>query len=96
MLREEHASMRGREEALAEINKISFTIDELRLYLDTHPRCTEALVMIKEYMKKRHELMADFTRRYGSIVGYMINDEDETWLWNSGFMPWENGEGGFC
>ena len=40
-----------------EIGKISFAIYELRLYLDTHPKCTEALGMIKEYMKKRHELL---------------------------------------
>lgn len=79
-----------------EIGKISFAIDELRLYLDTHPRCTEALEMIKEYMKKRHELVAEYTSKYGAITAYAINDGDKEWLWNAGYMPWENGEGGFC
>ena len=40
---------RAKKAALDEISKISFTIDELRLYLDTHPNCTEALQMIEHH-----------------------------------------------
>lgn len=96
MVRQDNMNSRNRNAAYEEINRISFVIDELRLYLDTHPRCTEALVMIKEYMQKRHELLADFTAKYGAINAYAINDGDSDWLWNAGYMPWENGEGGFC
>ena len=94
MVRPENMTSRNR--AMEEINKISFTIDELRLYLDTHPNCREALEMIKEYMKKRHDLMMKFTENYDSIEGYSINAKNEKWLWNAGYMPWENGNGGNC
>lgn len=93
MLRPENVNSRNRNAALEEINKISFSIDELRLYLDTHPNCTEALEMIKEYMKQRRSLMDSFTEKYGSLEAYSIDCGDK-WLWNSGYMPWENGEGG--
>lgn len=95
MVRNDSMNSRNRNAAYEEINRISFVIDELRLYLDTHPRCTEALVMIREYIRKRHDLLKEFTEKYGSIEGYAICDRDE-WLWNAGYMPWENGEGGFC
>ena len=94
MLRPESVNSRNRNAALEEINKISFFIDELRLFLDTHPECTEALAMIKEYMNHRSALMTDFTEKYGSIQGYDINCNSQDWLWNAGYMPWENGEGG--
>ncbi len=95
MVRPDNMNMnsRNRNAALEEINRISFAIDELRLYLDTHPNCMEALEMIKEYMKTRHTLVAEFTKQYGPLVAYSINDSDK-WLWNAGYMPWENGEGG--
>lgn len=95
MVRPDNMNSRNRNAAMEEINVISFAIDELRLYLDTHPNCTEALVMIREYMNKRHDMMKAFTEKYGSIEAYAINDGDK-WLWNAGYMPWENGEGGFC
>ncbi|MEE0967917.1 MAG: spore coat protein CotJB [Clostridia bacterium] len=93
MLKNENANMRGRNSALDEICKISFYIDDLRLYLDTHPGCTEALEMIKEYMGKRKALMSEFTDKYGSIEAYMIGDSD-SWKWNAGYMPWNTNEGG--
>lgn len=93
MMRPENVNSRNRNNAMEEINKISFAIDELRLYLDTHPNCMEALHMIKEYMGRRRALMDDFTEKYGSIEGYSI-DSGNKWLWNAGYMPWENGEGG--
>lgn len=93
MVRPDNMNSRSRNSALEEINKLSFTIDELRLYLDTHPNCTEALVMIREYIRKRHELVMEFAEKYDSIEAYGIGEGDK-WLWNAGYMPWENGEGG--
>ncbi len=94
MLRQDN-NMYSRAKDLEEINKISFSIDELRLYLDTHPNCREALEMIKQYMKMRKELLDSFTEKYGPLDAYSINDSDK-WLWNAGYMPWENGNGGNC
>ena len=86
---------RSRQTALEEICKVSFVIDELRLYLDTHPGCGEALTMIKEYMYQRKVLMEEFTEKYGSLEAYWVGDCDG-WIWNDPPMPWDNYEGGRC
>lgn len=78
----------AKNKALAEITQVSFVIDELRLYLDTHENCAEALRMIKQYIAVRHDLMRNFTEKYGSLEAYSINDCND-WQWNAGPMPWE-------
>ncbi|MBQ8004720.1 MAG: spore coat protein CotJB [Clostridia bacterium] len=93
MLRNENASSRSRNTALEEIGKLSFAIDDLRLYLDTHPNCTEALEMIKEYLGKRKILMDNFTEKFGALDAYGLVCGD-SWVWNEGYMPWEAYEGG--
>ncbi len=93
MLNQNNFNSRNRNTALDEICKISFCIDDLRLYLDTHPSCTEALHMIKEYMEKRKALMSEFTEKYGSVEAYCIGDS-AGWTWNAGYMPWATEEGG--
>lgn len=79
---------RAKKAALDEINKISFTIDELRLYLDTHPNCTEALQMIEHHCVHRATLIEDYTAKYGPMKAYKPSNENR-WSWNDGPMPWE-------
>ncbi len=69
------------------IRELSFVMDELRLYLDTHPNNKEALSMFISTMKSRHDLIADYTNKYGPIDSYYINS-DGTWSWINEPMPW--------
>lgn len=78
----------GKHELFEEICAVSFAMDELRLYLDTHPKNAEALALFTEYMKKRHELVAKYTEEYGPIYSYYINT-DNGWGWNNEPMPWD-------
>lgn len=73
-----------------EIQEISFAMDELRLYLDVHSDNTEALKLFDDYMKKRAELVAEYTKECGPIYSYFINTE-KGWSWINGPMPWEGG-----
>ena len=70
------------------IRAISFVMDELRLYLDTHPNDKKALNMFLDYMKQRHDLIAEYTNKYGPIDSYYINS-DGTWSWINEPMPWK-------
>lgn len=70
------------------IRAISFVMDELRLYLDTHPKDKKALNMFLDYMKQRHDLIAEYTNKYGPIDSYYINS-DGTWSWINEPMPWK-------
>ena len=70
------------------IRAYSFVLDELRLYLDTHPKNKQALNMFLDTMQKRNELLVEYTNMYGPIDSYYINS-DGTWSWINEPMPWQ-------
>lgn len=79
----------NRRELFDNIGAISFALDDLRLFLDTHPDCAEALSLFTEYMTLRHELMAKYTTEFGPIDSYYPGT-DNGWTWNKGPMPTSN------
>ena len=79
----------SRDQLFSSIGAISFAMDDLRLFLDTHPDCSEALSCYVEYMKQRHEMVAAYTRRFGPLDAYYTDAENGSWCWNAGPMPWK-------
>ncbi len=77
----------GKKALFDQINEVSFALDDLRLYLDTHPDCAEALALFSEYMDKRAELVGKYTENYGPLDSYCLNTSGG-WNWNSAPMPW--------
>ncbi len=71
-----------------QLNEVSFAMDELRLYLDIHPDCCEALKLFRTYQEQRQALLKAYTDQYGSIDAYDVNTENG-WSWIDGPMPWE-------
>ena len=79
----------GKREELAEkICEVSFAMDELRLFLDTHPGDSEALQAFSDRMEKRIGLIEEYTDKYGSIDGYFVKTA-YGWSWNGAPMPWK-------
>ncbi len=74
---------------LNSISRVSFVMDELRLFLDTHPDNEEAVAYFNEMQKKRTALVAEYTRQYGNLTSYCPNAKAATWVWNCQPMPWE-------
>ena len=70
------------------IRAISFVMDELRLFLDTHPNDREALALFIDNMERRNGLIVEYTNAYGPIDSYYINN-DGTWSWINEPMPWK-------
>ncbi len=70
------------------ISAVSFAMDELRLFLDTHPGDSGALNLFTEYMNRRHELVGQYTREYGPLDSYYLNTE-YGWSWTDEPMPWK-------
>ena len=79
-----------REDLMREIQSVSFCMDELRLFLDTHPCNKEALALFNEYAEKRKELVARHNEETGPLGGY---DEECTdcWRWGTN-IAWRGGE----
>ncbi len=71
-----------------EIARVSFTMDELRLFLDTHPCDKEALSAFRELRKKREKLLESYEAQFGPMEAYRAGGTDK-WNWVSQPWPWE-------
>ena len=70
------------------INQVSFMLDDITLYLNTHPDCKEGLETYNHYKRIRHEAIQDYTRLYGPICKYNVNTNNY-WDWVNMPWPWE-------
>ena len=68
--------------------ELSFVMDDLRLYLDTHPCDQEALCYFIKVQEARQEVLNAYTENYGPIYQYMVN-VDKYWHWVDDPWPWE-------
>lgn len=80
--------VRNKEKLFAHIQATSFVLDELRLFLDTHPRDQEALEHWRRTEKIRNDAVKEYTKCYGPINMYDVDVKDR-WTWAEGPWPWE-------
>ena len=64
----------NKQQLFAFITEVSFALDDISLYLDTHPECQQA---VREY-----------TTAYGPLNRYQVND-DNYFDWVDKPWPWE-------
>ena len=57
----------SKKELLQSINQVSFAIDDLLLFLDTHPREKRALEYFSELSARRNELLKKYAELHGPL-----------------------------
>lgn len=72
------------------INMVSFMVDDIQLYLDTHPCDKEALEHFEHYKDLRVQALEEYARCYGPLTVDTTSDYDE-WAWVMQPWPWEGG-----
>ena len=72
-----------REEMLQQIRCLDFAINELALYLDTHPEDEKALCLHRKYCKQAKELKDKYQKVYGPLTIYYPCNK---WRWLE--EPW--------
>ncbi len=77
-----------REEMLHQIKCLSFAIQELALYLDTHPDDEKALCLHNKYCREYRELTDKYQKVYGPLT---IHFPCNKWRWLEEPWPWEGG-----
>lgn len=86
-----HAAIQGRfpniPKALAELMALDFAIDELGLYLDTHPEDTEALEVFQSYIALAKQGRARYESLYGPIAKQYVTGNSYHWINDP--WPWE-------
>ncbi|MBS5062776.1 MAG: spore coat protein CotJB [Hungatella hathewayi] len=84
--------MRERSQCLLEIDEISFTLNDLNLYLDTHPEDQEALSAFNQASTKRKQLMEAFAKEFDPLTINCITPDinQQKFSWTAGPLPWDN------
>lgn len=77
-----------KEELLSEIQCHEFAINELALYLDTHPEDQRALCLHRKYCNELKPMKDMYQRVYGPLT---INYPCNKWRWIEEPWPWEGG-----
>lgn len=78
----------NREKLLHDIMSLNFAVNDLVLYLDTHPCDKRAICMHNEYSKKAVALIEEYQKLYGPLT---VNFTSDTWDWLESPWPWERG-----
>jgi spore coat protein JB len=76
----------SQEAMLTQIRQLRFSINDLTLYLDTHPYDRRALVIHNEYSRELRSLTNSYQRMYGPLD---IECPCNQWRWIDEPWPWE-------
>lgn len=81
-----------RRELLEKINEVSFAVNDIVLYLDTHPFDEKALAYYEEMSEMRDKSLKEYARLYGPLTIDTANDScSRQWEWVMQPWPWEGG-----
>ena len=96
--------MSDRRTMLKEISEVSFMVNDLTLYLDTHPTDPDAIKCVSEALKKRKQLMKEYADNYEPLTMDFVcpetnnrstcftnYPEQKHFTWTDGPLPWEGG-----
>lgn len=70
------------------IHEVGFAIDDVILYLDTHPEDKQALEYYETYKKLRRQAVSEYTKLYGPLTKDDVNSCNY-WAWVKDPWPWE-------
>lgn len=71
-----------------ELDQLSFAMDELRLFLDTHPEDKAALAASDEVRARRSAIVKQYERLAGPVNFYEAGGT-RSWNWLRAPWPWE-------
>jgi spore coat protein JB len=77
----------GKMELLKQITAANFMVEDLHLYLNTHPADREALVKYNTFVMQSHSLKQEYERLYGMLHEHHASPYP--WQWINEPWPWE-------
>lgn len=80
-----------RQELLEWINIVSFAVDDVKLFLDTHPCDEKALEYFEKFKKQRTQALSEYAKYYGPLTVDTVDACDEHWTWTKSPWPWQEG-----
>ena len=80
----------NRQQLFGLINTVSFAVDDLLLFLDTHPDDAEAIKAFHHYSDIRRSALLAYSDQYGPLT-IDTADPCSHWNWATEPWPWEGG-----
>lgn len=80
-----------RQELLEWINIVSFAVDDVKLFLDTHPCNQEALEYFEEFKNHRIQALKEYAKYYGPLTIDTASSCEDRWKWIDEPWPWQEG-----
>lgn len=77
-----------REEMIMKVRELDFAVEDLALYLNTHPEDRKALCLHNTYAKQLKDAKDKYQKVYGPLT---INYPCNKWRWLESPWPWERG-----
>ena len=81
---------RSPQQLMNTVQTASFALDDLGLFLNTHPDCREAVNFYNQQRELRNQAIREYTEFYGPITKYHVNTR-QGWSWTETPWPWEGG-----
>lgn len=76
----------NKQEMLMQIRELKFSVNDLALYLDTHPCDRRAIALHNQYSKELRVLSDEYQKKYGPLT---IECPCNKWRWIDLPWPWE-------
>lgn len=81
-----------RKDLMERINIASFAVDDVKLFLDTHPCCEEALEFFEKYQHERNCALTEYAKYYGPLtIDTLDANACDRWTWINEPWPWQEG-----
>lgn len=79
---------------LNRLNEVSFAVNDIHLFLDTHPCDEKALAFFQEVSEERNRLLKEYASSFGPLtIDTAACSREDMWNWTIQPFPWEQ-EGG--
>ena len=77
---------------LRKITKAGHMLNDIKLYLDTHPNCKHALAHFEKYQNMLDLLTYDYNLKYNPLTARLSENaqKEKHWHWIEEPWPWEN------
>ncbi len=83
--------MTERERILRMLSSYDFAVNDLHIYLDTHPDDSKAAKALNKYRQESDKLRTQYEEKFGPLT---TSDENgNRWSWISDPWPWDIREG---
>lgn len=73
---------------------LDFALNDLKLYLDTHPNDKETIELYNNVVNKRKVLFNDYQQICGPLLAEFYSGSENYWKWVDQPWPWDKEEGG--